>query len=192
METAVVAKKEMQMKRMFLRGAVGALLTFAASSMASAQVLVTLPDTTQTTTLTANVSDQATVTVPAGVTFNVTNIAANTNGSAAAVTVTNIVLGTATDKFKVSLKANAASFTAPVGGGTTWAASDVSWAAGTWTNATGNAAALSSAGFTEVATCDADVTGCNTTNVPFTLAANSSVRRSGNHTLVITWKFEKI
>ena len=71
METEVVAKKEMQMKRMFLRGAVGALLTLGVASMASAQVLVQLPDSSQTTTLTANVSSQATVTTPANVTFNV-------------------------------------------------------------------------------------------------------------------------
>ena len=192
METEVVAKKEMQMKRMFLRGAVGAFLTLGAASMASAQVLVQLPDSSQTTTLTANVSSQATVTTPANVTFNVTNVAANTNATAAALTVTNIVLPLATDQLKVSVKANAASFTPPVALATTWAAADVTWAAGTWTNATGSSGTLTDASFTTVATCAADASGCNTTNLPFTLAANASVRRSGNHTLVITWKFEQL
>lgn len=188
----MVAKKEMQMNRMFLRGAIGALLTLGVGSLASAQVLVTLPDTSQTTTLTATVSDQATVTTPANVTFNVTNVASSTAGSAAAVTVTGIVLPTAADQLKVSVKANAASFTPPVALATTWVAGDVSWTAGTWTNATGAAGTLTNASFTEVATCAADASGCNTASVPFTLAANSSVRRSGNHTLVITWKFEKL
>lgn len=192
METEVVAKKEMQMKRMFLRGTVGAFLMSGLASLASAQVLVTLPDTSQTTTLTANVSDQATVTTPAGVTFNVTNVASSTSGSTAAVTVTNIVLPTAADQLKVSVKANAASFTPPVALATTWSAGDVTWGAGTWTNATGAAGTLTDASFTEVATCAADASGCNTTSVPFSLAAKGTVRRSGNHTLVITWKFEKL
>ena len=43
-----------------------------------AQTTVTLTDTSQTTVLTANVSEQARVSFPSGVTFNVTNIAAIT------------------------------------------------------------------------------------------------------------------
>jgi ABC-type transport system substrate-binding protein len=192
METGVVSQKETQMRGMFFRGAVGALMVLAVTRVASAQVLVQLPDSSQTTTLTATVSDQATVTTPANVTFTVNDVASSTAGSAAAVTVTGIVLPTAADKLKVSVKANAASFTPPVALATTWDASDVSWTGGTWTNATAASGTLSSASFGEVARCDADVSACNSTDVAFTLAAKSTVKRSGNHTLTITWKFEKL
>ena len=180
------------MKGMFFRGALGTMMLLAVAGVASAQVVVTLPDTSQTTTLTANVSEQATVTTPANVTFNVTDVSSSTSGSAAAVTVTNIVLALATNQLKISLKANAASFTPPVALATTWSAGDVTWTGGTWTNATPASGTLSNASFSEVARCDADATACNTANVAFTLGAKPTVQRAGNHTLIITWKFEKI
>jgi len=162
------------------------------ATAARAQTSVTLPNSSQTTTLTANVSDQARVTVPAGVTFNVTNITANTAAGVASLTVDNIVLATATNQLKVSLQANAASFTPPVGGATTWSASDVTWNAAAWTAATGASGTLSNAAFNTVGTCDADVSTCSTAALVFTLAAKGTVKRSGNHTLVVTWKFESI
>jgi len=161
-------------------------------ALGMAQTTVTLPDTSQTTTLTANVSEQAQVTVPAGVTFNVTDISGSTAASAASVTIDNIVLATATKQLKVSIQANATDFTPPVALATTWAASDVTWNAATWTSATGASGTLSDAAYGEVATCTADTASCSTTGLVFTLAANTGVKRSGNHTLVITWKFEAI
>ncbi len=163
----------------------------AFGSVGYAQTSVTLTDTSQTTTLTANVSEQARVTVPAGVTFNVTNVGAATAASAASVTVSNIVLATATKQFKVSLQANAATFTAP-GGATTWSASDVSWNAAAWTNAAGSLGTLSSASYNTVATCVADATDCSTTALVFSLAAKGTVKRAGNHQLTVVWKFESI
>jgi hypothetical protein len=159
---------------------------------AFAQQSVTLTDTSQTTTLTANVSEQARVTVPAGVTFNVTNVSSSTAATAASITVQSIVLATATKQMRVSLQANAASFTPPVAGATTWAPSDVTWNAATWTNATGASGTLSNAAYTAVATCTADAADCSTTGLVFTLGAKSTVKRAGNHTLVVTWKFESI
>src|SRR5690349_8562168 len=76
-------------------GVLAAALTLVASA-AVAQTAIALPDTSQTTTLTANVTEQAKVTVPAGVTFNVTNAGNSTAASAASVTVQNIVLATST------------------------------------------------------------------------------------------------
>jgi hypothetical protein len=165
------------------------VLAFA--SIGYAQTSVTLTDTSQTTTLTANVSEQARVTVPSGVTFNVNNVASATAASAASVSVTGIVLATATKQFRVSLQANAASFTAP-GGATTWSASDVTWNAAAWTNATGTLGTLSSAAYNTVATCAADAADCSTTALVFTLGAKNTVKRSGNHTLTVVWKFESI
>ena len=175
-------------KLCFRASAIGAIL-LAFAVPAAAQQTVTLTDTSQTTTLTANVSEQARVTVPAGVTFNVANVSASTAATAASVTVTSIVLASATKQLQVSLQANAASFTPPVVGSTTWGAGDVTWNAATWTNATGASGTLSNAAYTTVATCAAAATDCSTTGLVFTLGAKSTVQNAGSHTLVVTWKF---
>jgi hypothetical protein len=180
------------MRKHCLRVSVVAVAMLAVSAAAHAQQSVALTDTSQTTTLTANVSEQARVTVPAGVTFNVTNVSSSTAATAASVTVDSIVLATATKQMKVSLQANAASFTPPVAGATTWAAGDVTWNAPTWTNATGASGTLNNAAYAEVATCTADAAACSTTGLVFTLGAKATVKRAGNHTLVVTWKFESI
>ena len=168
--------------------AVGALIN---ASHANAQVNVTLPNSSQTTTLTATVAEQASITVPAGVTFNVNSVGSATAASAATVSASGIVLGTATKQLKISLQANAATFTPP-SGSATWNASDVTWNAPTWTNATGASGTLSNSAFNTIATCTANVASCTTSNLVFTLAANSNIVRSGNYTLVVTWKFESI
>lgn len=168
------------------------LLALTMSSTAGAQTTVTLPDTSQTTTMSANVSEQARVTVPATVTFSVTNIGVSTAATAASVTADQIVTSSAAKQLRISLQANAASFTPPVAGSVTWSAADVSWNAATWTNATGTAATLSNSSYNTVATCQADATSCSTTGLVFTLGAKPTVQRSGAHTLVVTWKFEGI
>jgi hypothetical protein len=174
--------------------AAGAILAvagfFTSVQDARAQVPVTLPDTSQTTTLTATVSEQARVAVPASVSFSVADVNASTAASAAAVTIDRIVLASASKQLKLSIQAGGASFTPPVGGATTWAAGDVSWNAATWTNATGSSGTLSSSAYSTVATCTADVTTCSTAGLVFTLGAKPTVQRSGSHTLSVTWKFE--
>ena len=172
--------------------AASAVLLLMGGNEAMAQTAVVLPDSSQTTTLTATVSEQAQVSVPAGVTFNVTNVTASTAASSASVSASSIVLSTATKKLKVSIQASAAAFTPPVGGAVTWSASDVTWNAASWTNATGASGALSNSSYNEVATCDSDAATCSTTGLTFTLAAKNTVKRSGNHTLAVTWKFESI
>ncbi len=125
-------------------------------------------------------------------TFNVANVAASTAATAASVTVSNIVLATSTKQLRVSLQGNAASFSPPVAGATTWGAADVTWNAPTWTNATGASGTLSNAAYSTVATCAADAADCSTTGLVLTLGAKSTVKRAGNHTLIVTWKFESI
>ena len=164
----------------------------AGAAGAAAQTTVSLPDTSQTTTLTATLNEQARIQVPAGVSFTVNDVSSATASSAASLTISNIALASATKQLKVSLQANAAAFTAPVSGATTWSASDVTWNAATWTNATGAAGTLSNSSYNTIATCDADAAGCSTSALTFTLGAKSGVRRSGNHTLVVTWKLESI
>jgi hypothetical protein len=60
----------------------------------------------------------------------------------ATVTVANIVLATVSKQLRMSLQAEAAACTPPVAGSATWAASDVSRAAASWTNASGAAGTL--------------------------------------------------
>jgi hypothetical protein len=51
---------------------------------------------------------------------------------------------------------------------------------------------LSNSAYNAVATCTADVSSCSTAGLTFTLGANTGVKRSGNHTLVVRWKLESI
>jgi hypothetical protein len=172
-----------------------ALATFvlmAGAGVAGAQVTVTLPDTSQTTQLTATVSEQARLAVPAAITFSVSDVSISTAAAAASVTIDHIALATATKQLKISLQAGAASFTPPVSGATTWSAGDVTWNAATWTSATGSSGTLSSSSYNAVATCAADAASCSTTALVFTLAPKSTIQRSGNHTLSVTWKIESI
>lgn len=106
------------------------------------------------------------------------------------MTISNIVLATATKQLKLSIQAGAEDFTPPVALATTWSASDVTWNAATWTSATGASGTLSSSSYNEVATCAADSAACSTTGLVFTLGAKGTVKRSGNHAINITWKFE--
>ena len=179
------------MRATLVRFGLAAVLSFVGAGVAQAQVTVTLPDTSQTTTLTATVSPQARVDVPAGVSFTVNDINAASVASAAAVTITGIVTPTASSQLRLSLQADAAAFTPP-SAGTSWSATDVTWAAGGWTNATGAAGTLSSAAYNTVATCDANATACSTSGLVFTLGANTAVNRSGNHTLVVRWRLQAI
>jgi hypothetical protein len=189
---AAIKREEVMLNKKVFSGLV--VLTLATAGAAAAQTAITLPDTSQTTTLTSNVSEQARVAVPANLTFNVTDVNSNKDASTtAAVSIDSIVLASDTEQLKVSVAAAAASFTPPVVGATTWSAGDVSWNASTWTGATGASGTLSNSAYHEIATCDANAASCGTSgSLLFTLAAKGTVKRSGNHTLNMTWKFESI
>lgn len=135
-------------------------------------------------------TESARITVPAGVTFPVTNIRTSTAAPAATVTVTQIVLDGPTSRLRISLRGGGSSFTPPKGGATTWSAADVSWNAATWTAAVGTSGTLTQGSYNVVATCNANVTGCSTSALVFTLAPKTTVKRSGAHTMIVTWKFE--
>ena len=171
-------------------------LILGGTAAARAQSTVSLPDTSQSTTFDAEVSEQAHVSVPSTVTFNVNDVGGITTASAASVSATNIVLASSTKQLKISLQAAAASFTPPVSGASTWAAGDISWASTTWTGASGPGSSvggtLSNSAYQPVVYCDGDVSTCSTTALVFQLAANSAVKRAGSHTLIVNWKFESI
>ena len=154
-------------------------------------VEVPLPDTSQTTTLNANCGEQANVTAPTAITFAVSDVSQPTLSTNQAVSATSIVLGSG-KALKVSLQANAANFTPPVGGAITWAASDVSWDAPAWTGGTGSVGTLSSGAFNTVSQSTANAPELSTTALVFTLAAEPTVTSAGTHSLVTTWKFESI
>jgi hypothetical protein len=143
--------------------------------------------------MTAAVAEQADISIPAAVTIDVSDV----NGVSAkpnqVVTVSQIVLASATKQLRLSIQANAATFSAPAGAPTTWAASDVSWSTTqNRTNATATDGTLSNTAYNIVATCNADVSSCSTNRLKFTLAANANIRRSGTYTIGITWKIESI
>jgi len=177
---------------------VAAALACVAERGVSAQTAVTLTNTSEATTLTAAVAEQARITMPAGISFAVTNVNASTTNGNVAISVQNIVLATATKQLRISVLANASAFTPPSAGAATWAASDVGWNAGPgggpnqWQNATGTAGTLSSAAYNPVAVCNPDAASCSIAKLSFTLASRPTVKRSGNHTLTVRWRFESI
>lgn len=154
---------------------------------AAGAAVVTLPDESGTTTFTATVAEQANVSVPANIAFTVNDVSSSTDGTGD-VSASTIVLNDG-NALKISLKANASTFTAATGGTVTWDASDVSWTAGTWTNGAGSSGTLDSAAYNEVAHSDANASSTGST-ITFTLAAKATVDRAGDHTLAATWKFE--
>ncbi len=181
------------MKNVFARTSMMVALTVVTAGLASAQEVVTMPgNASSLTTLTAVVSDQARITVPSVVTFNVTNIAAATVASGVSFLADNIVLSSASATLNVSLIGNAPTFTAPLAS-PTWAVADVSWGVAAFTAGTAVAGTLAATAV-PVATCAAAVATCGTTgsSLVFTLAPKTTVTRSGNHTLTMTWKFASI
>jgi len=153
-------------------------------------VVVTLPNETQTTTFTANVTEQADVTVPANVAWTVDNVSSSTASSSQSVSATTVVLSDG-NKLRIEIAPDAADFTAPSGGSVTWASSDISWA-GTWANGTANDTSMSGTVDTYVALVDmtaANSGSLSTADLVFTLAAKATVDRAGAHTLAATWKF---
>lgn len=177
------------LKHMFRIGAAAAFLAFGVT--ANAQVVVPLPDQSQTTELRAVVGEQARINVPASITFNVSSVASVTTASAD-ITIDNIVLSAPTRTVRVSVQAAAAAFTPPAGGGNTWSAGEVSWVAGSWVGGTGVAGALTNAGFTTMANSGAGVSALSVTGLQFALAANPLVNRAGTHSLSMTWRVEAL
>jgi hypothetical protein len=161
-------------------------------ALASGQTNISLAGSA-TSTLTAAVAEQADVSLPGALTIDVNDVNAQAARPNQVVSISNIVLASATKQLRLLVRANASSFTAPAGATTTWDASAVSWTTTqSWTNGAAAAGTLSASAFNTVATCDPGVTSCSTTRLKFTLAPNSDIRRSGTYTLAMTWKIESI
>jgi len=167
----------------------------AAQPAFSASIL-TLPDTSQTSTFQATIGEQINVVVPTIISFGNITIGGNNSSVAATsaaqtVSITGATLASG-QTVKISLEANAANFTD--GAGPTFAASDVSWNAATWTLATGALGTLKNTAFTQVAqSVVAPVGTIGTTNLVFTLGVHNFgavAVQAGPQTLVATWQFQ--
>ena len=164
------------------------LLAVALLAISTAALAVVLPDENQQTLFTASVSEQADLTVPATITFDVVDVSADTAVTGLTVSVTAIVLYDG-NALRIELKADSANFDMPTGATVTWAASDVSWDAPAWTGGTGAAGTLSSAAYTKIADSNENVGELSSSAVTWTLADKATIERAGDYDLTTTWKF---
>lgn len=173
----------MRLSRTFV--AVGVLLAAMTAAHAGSVTL----NGSASSTMDANVSEQATISVPATYAFAVTDITQNTpvTGSQQ-VTLSNIVLDDG-NSLELWITAGAASFSPAAGGTVTYSASDVVWAAPTDSGVSGVTGALVNGTAEEVGeSSSANPAGPLTFTVPFTLNAHSSnIDRAGTETLAVTW-----
>jgi hypothetical protein len=139
----------------------------------------------------AAAQETVSITVPAAVFFNVTDVSVSTNGapSPMRVSFSNATLGS--KSLRVSVQPDVAAFTTPNGSGTSIPASKVGWTIVEQHNGVGINGTLSSSSYALVfqsnpATPDGYV------DLGWTLAAPGAGIRAGNHQLTIRWKLESI
>jgi hypothetical protein len=146
----------------------------------------------QSTTLTATVSEQATLTVPSTAAFAVTDINSNTlTTTALNVHADNIVLFDG-NSLRILLQAASTNFTGPAGSTHNLAASKVTWPASSWTNGTGASGTLSSSAAGEVVTSSANASSVSNSALPLTLHSDAAIDRAGDYTLVANWTIESV
>jgi hypothetical protein len=138
----------------------------------------------------AAAQETVSITVPATVLFAVTDVTTPTTGKPSPVTLSYasavLVAGKA---FRVSVQADAASFTPPNGPGIP--ASTVSWTNMGASGGVGANGTLSSSSYTRVFQSDPASTSGHV-DLAWTLAAPGSGIRAGTHQLTIRWKLESI
>lgn len=135
-------------------------------------------------------AEQVTITLPASVTFDVSNITIATQGAPNPVKITfsdASLLSAAS--LRISVRANAPHFTAP--GGNPIPASNVSWTTGRATGGKGFNGTLSSSTFTPVYESKRNPSS-GSVDVRWRLAAPGAGVRAGNHSLTLTWKLESV
>ncbi len=168
-----------------------ALATVGASG---AQTLISLPDTSQTTTLTSNVSEQARGDGSRGRHLQrpPTSPAAPRRAPPRSPSATSCWPPPPSSSRSPSRPTPRTS-PRPSPARPPGEAGDVTWNAASWTNATGASGTLTDLSYSAVATCGRRRRGpAHTTALIFSLGAKSTVKRSGNHTLSIQWKFASI
>ena len=136
-------------------------------------------------------ADSVDITLPASVSFTVTNITQSTTGSPNPSTVSYdpYVPGTGTT-LHISIKADSADFTRPVEAGGFIAAAGISWTAGAPSGGGSTfSGQLSSDSYTEVYQ---GIPTSNSFNLTWTLGSLDSSVRAGLHLLSATWKLESL
>jgi hypothetical protein len=139
----------------------------------------------------AAAQETVSMTIPAGVSFAVTDASAATPGSPAP-TVVAFTGGTwpppGGRRFVISIRADAASFTPPAGGSIP--ASYVTWTASA-ASGTASGGTLSSSAFSQVYRSPTN-TPSGSVSVTWELAALTPVSnlRAGNHSLTVRWRLE--
>lgn len=134
-------------------------------------------------------SRQATIAIPAGVSFNVVDPAVSTTGNPAPfrVTITNGSVGRG-QRIYVSVKADTTNFSGP--GTTRIPASNVSWTATAVNGGTGSAGTLSSTAYVQVYRTRTNP-GSGAVDMTWMLAAPSAAGlMAGTHSLTVRWRIE--
>ena len=132
------------------------------------------------------------ITIPAAVTFNVTNVNVSTDGTPDPfiISFTDATGFGATDAFKISVKAASPSFTPPAG--PSIPASNASWTISSAAGGTGYAGTLNAATYTVVYQSATDPSSGSVSLVWDLAAPGAGGIRAGNHTLQLTWKLEVV
>jgi len=134
-------------------------------------------------------SRQATIAIPAGVSFNVVDPAVSTTGNPAPfrVTITNGSVGGG-QRIYVSVKADTTNFSGP--GTTRIPASNVSWTATAVDGGTASAGTLSSTAYLQVYRTRTNP-GSGAVDMTWRLAAPAAAGlRAGTHSLTVRWRIE--
>ena len=131
-------------------------------------------------------ADVVIISLPSTLSFAVTDVTQTTTGAPNPFTISFTGLAIpGVDKFYISVKANAATFTPP--SGTAIPASNVSWTTSGVLGGAGVSGTLSSTAYTSLFQSNLLVT-LGHVNVIWQLAAPGAGIRAGNHTLTITYK----
>ena len=132
------------------------------------------------------------ITLPAGITFAVTNIANTTTGSPNPAQLRfNQAILLPTKVLRVSVKADTPTFTPPVPSAKPIPASNVSWTTSNPTRVTGSNGTLSSSSYTLVFQSQANANNGNL-DVTWSLSPPPVGVRAGAHQLTVRWKVESI
>jgi hypothetical protein len=130
------------------------------------------------------------ISLPAGVTFNVSNVNQSTTGSpnptTVSFTIVNLLLF---HVLRASIKADA-DFTPP--SGTAIPASRVSWTTTGADGAVGTSGTLGNASYSQVFQTNSGLLDSGSIGVRWTLSAPGTGVRAGNHTVTVRWRFESI
>ena len=131
------------------------------------------------------------ITLPAAVNFAVTNAGLSTTGTPNPTQISFSLLSVLTGHaLRISIQANAPSFTPPAGAATI-PASAVSWTTSGAVNGTGSGGTMSNVAPVRVFQSTAGASA-GSVNLVWQLAAPGTAIRAGNHTLTARWILESI